>query len=373
MTNIAAALTELYRQLNQSSPVALHEPWLRGNAWSYVKDCLDTGWVSSVGTYVDRFEADMAKQVGTSHAIAVVNGTAALHMALYSIGVGPGDLVACPALTFVATANAIAHCGAMPVFVDCDPAHLGMDPQSLERVLRSYGKAVKAVVPVHVFGHPADMDAISSVAEAYGVTVIEDSTESLGSTYKGRPCGSLGRIGVFSFNGNKIITTGGGGMIVTDDAVLAKRLKHLTTTARIPAGMEFAHDEVGWNYRLPNINAALGCAQLEGLADLVARKRAINAIYREKLGPAIMGEQSWAASNFWLNALVTANIGERNRLLADCAAAGIQARPCWRLMCDLPMYASAPADGKLAQARFAYETIVNLPSSPGLLGPEWRA
>jgi len=361
--------------------IALHEPWFRGHEWDYVKDCLDTGWVSSVGAYVDRFEAMVAEACGTRFAIAAVNGTAATHVLLHALGIGPGDLVVVPALSFVATANAVAHCGAVPAFIDIDPATLGMSPAALRDFLagecewgggllrhRASGGRVAVVMPVHIFGHPCDMDGLNAVAAEYGLPLIEDAAEALGSRFRGRPCGGLGRAAMVSFNGNKLVTTGGGGMVVTDDEALARRIKHLSTTARVGKGWVFDHDEVGFNYRLPNLNAALGCAQMEALADTVARKRGLAQLYRELAegigGLSVFAEQPWAEGNYWLNAVIFEAPRKRDAFLDASNAVGLQTRPCWRLLCDLPMYRDAPRGaGGLEAARRVESRLVCLPSS----------
>ena len=269
-------------------PAALHEPEIAGNEWTYVKDCLDTGWVSSVGDYVDRFEAMIAEQTGARHAIATVNGTSALHACYALAGVEAGDEVIVPTLTFVGTANAVTYLGAVPHFADSDERTLGMDAAKLERHLneiaepaaelcvnRLTGRPIRAAVAVHLFGHPADLDAIGAVCEGFRISLIEDAAESLGSYYKGRHTGNDGQLAVLSFNGNKVVTTGGGGAILTNDDALAAAAKHLTTTAKRPHDWAYDHDRVGFNYRMPNINAAMGCAQLERLADMLERKRTL--------------------------------------------------------------------------------------------------
>ena len=282
----ADILNRIARVLSPTDgPHPLHAPEIDGNAWAYVKDCLDTGWVSSVGKWVDRFETMIMDATGAQHAIATVNGTAALHAALYAAGVRPGDEVLVPSFTFVATANAIHYCGATPHFVECESRSLGIDPAALEPYLdkllihrdgqffnRHTNAPVRAIVPVHCYGHPVDMDALRVIAARYELILIEDAAESLGSAIRDRHTGRFGRAGVFSFNGNKTITTGGGGAIVTDDALLARRIRHLTTTARAGDGTELIHDAVGFNYRMPNLNAALGCAQLETLATKLETK-----------------------------------------------------------------------------------------------------
>jgi perosamine synthetase len=373
----------LRQGLGLSGRVALHEPWFNGNEEAYVQDCIRTGWVSSVGSYVDRFERDVAAASGTAHAVAIVNGTSALHVALLLAGVKPGDLVICPPLTFIGTANAISYCGADPIFVDIDPATLGLDPVGIGDLLRDQcrrdagamthvptGRRIGAILPVHIFGHPVDMDPLVALAAEFGLPVIEDACESIGSTYRNRPCGSLSPIGVISFNGNKVVTTGGGGAIVTNDADLARQAKHLTTTARRADSNNFIHDQVGFNYRLPNLNAALGCAQLESLADKIARKRLLAqtyaALFAGLAGVRFFRETPWARSNYWLNALLFDEPEARDTFLRDTKARDIETRPCWTLMCDMPMYETAPRAGALDQARACQARIANIPSSPQL-------
>lgn len=364
--------------------VALHQPEFAGNEWAYVKECIDTGWVSSVGAYVDRFEAMLAETCGVAHAVAVVNGTAALHVALLLAGVRRGDEVLLPSLTFIATANAVSYLGAIPHFVDADADRLGLDPAALDAWLeqmaepgadgprnRQTGRRIAAIVPMHAFGLPVDMDALARVAERWGLTVVEDAAESLGSRYKGRPCGSFGLLSAISFNGNKIVTTGGGGAILTNDAALAKRAKHLTTTAKQPHRWEFVHDEIGFNYRLPNLNAALGCAQLERLEAMVARKRVLADRYRTAFagmaGVRFVAEPADSISNYWLNAIVADDEALRDPLLEAAVATGFQVRPAWRPMHLLPMYADCPR-APLPVTEALGRRLVNLPSSACLGG-----
>ena len=272
----ARAILAALRSAVGPGPLALHEPHFAGNEWSYLKECLDSTYVSSVGRFVDRFEQELAAYTGVKHAVAVVNGTAALHVALRLAGVESGDEVLTPALTFVATSNAVSYCGAAPHFVDAEERTLGVDARALRAYLsgaterhgggcvnRRTGRVIRAIVPMHVFGHPVDLDGLAAVAHDFGMVMVEDAAESLGSFYHGMHTGSFGLLGTLSFNGNKTITTGGGGAILTNDAALARAAKHLTTTARVPHRWEYRHDEIGFNYRLPNLNAALGCAQLE--------------------------------------------------------------------------------------------------------------
>jgi perosamine synthetase len=382
---VAAVVATVCRTLPQDrSPIALHEPEFAGSEWAYVKNCLDTGWVSSVGAFVERFEADLARACGTRFAVVTVSGTAALHVALLLAGVQPGDEVLLPSLTFIATANAVSHAGGLPHFLDCDPDTLCLDLAAarsyLERCAiadrgvcrnRETGRRIAAIVPVHVFGHPVDPDAMAGLADRFSLAVIADATESLGSSWAGRPAASLGRLGVLSFNGNKIVTTGGGGAIVTDDEELAVAAKHLTTTAKKPHRWAFEHDRVGFNYRMPNINAALGCAQLERLAEFVARKRRLHAAYRDAFAgfsdAAILTEQGAARSNYWLVALRLDGrlAGKRDEVLEQLHAAGILSRPLWTPMHRMPMYCDHPrSDMRHTDAMF--ERVINLPSSPRL-------
>lgn len=379
----------------EERPVHLHEPRLAGQEWEFVKRCIDTGWVSSVGSFVDEFEAELARRCGTHFAVATVNGTAALHAALTTVGVARDDEVIIPALTFVATANAVTYCGAIPHFVDSEPATLGIDPSKLRRRLenvvkpagptvvnRNTGRTIRAVVPVHVFGHPVDMDALSEVCAEFGLAIVEDATEALGSRYKGRPCGSLGAAGVLSFNGNKIVTTGGGGAIVTDDPALARRVKHLTTTAKENHKWAFLHDEVGWNYRLPNINAALGVAQLLQLEGFIAAKRQLAQRYANAFagipGVKFVSEPAGSYSIYWLNAIMldddTNTSAWRDAVLEATHEAGLLTRPAWTLMHQLPMFRDSPHDD-LPTAESIARRLVNLPSSAklGMSAPEASA
>ena len=384
-SRLAAIFVERLRSVVGAAPfVPLHEPEFAGSEWELVKDCLDTGWVSSVGKYVDRFETEVAARCGARHGVAMVNGTAALHAAFVALGVQPGDEVIVPALTFVATANAVAHAGAVPHFVDSSFATLGIDPAALRahltriadrrsgRTVNSQtGRPIALIVPMHTFGHPVDMDELVAVAAEFEIPVVEDATESLGSSYKGRPCGGIGRVGVLSFNGNKIITTGGGGAVVTDDRDLAKWIKHLTTTAKTPHRWAFHHDVVGYNYRLPNLNAALGCAQLARLDDFLARKRGLAQRYAAAFADCdelqFFEEASFSSSNYWLNAVLLDedNTFRRDALLTAANDAGIMCRPAWTLMHRLPMYAACPR-GPLRVAEAIEERLINVPSSPGL-------
>lgn len=362
----------------------LHEPEFAGNEWEYVKDCIDSGWVSSVGSYVDRFENMLVDITGASHAVAVVNGTAALHVALLLAGVRPGDEVLLPALTFIATANAVSYAQATPHFVDSETRTLGIDPGAMAEYLshvaevkngqcvnRRTGAPIRAVIPMHTFGHPVAMDALLDLSEKWKIAVVEDAAEALGSFYKGRHCGTLGNVGTLSFNGNKVVTTGGGGAILTNDAVLAKRAKHLTTTARIVHRWSFIHDEVGFNYRLPNLNAALGCAQLERLNTILDRKRSLARRYIDAFskidGVSIVEEPQETKSNYWLVAMMlnSPDTTMRDRILEALNDKGIMARPVWDLMHRMPMFVKHP-HAPLTVAEQLEQQIINLPSSPML-------
>ena len=384
-TDPAAFVAILERVLGPAAtPIALHEPEFAGNEWRYVKECIDTGWVSSVGKYVDEFERRLAELTGSRHAVAVVNGTAALQVALHVAGVKPGDEVLVPALTFVGTANAVAHCGAIPHFVDSAQDTLGLDPRALDAHLarvatrsagelrnNATGRRIAAVIPMHAFGHPVDLEGLLELCGRLGIAIVEDAAESIGSTYRGRHTGTFGTVGVLSFNGNKIITTGGGGAILTQDAEIARRAKHLTTTAKRPHKWEFVHDEVAWNFRLPNINAALGCAQLERLPDFLRRKRRLAESYRHEFrdatGVVFVVEPEGTESNYWLNAvrLKAPDMAARDELLGAANAAGFHCRPAWTLLHKLPMFRECPR-APLPMAEALEASLVNLPSSPRL-------
>lgn len=345
----------------EHSRVALHEPCFKGREWEYVKDCLDTGWVSSAGQYVERFEKSLVDFTGVKYAIAVVNGTAALHTALKLVGVEAEDEVFIPALTFVATANAVAYCGAIPHLVDSELRTLGMDPYKLGDYLKDIavidkgvcinrftGRRIKALVPMHTFGHPVDLDPLLELCQKYHLEMVEDAAEAVGSYYKGKHTGGFGKAGILSFNGNKIVTTGGGGAILTNDPELAKLAKHITTTAKQHHPWAFYHDMTGFNYRLPNLNAALGCAQVEQLPGFIGRKRNLAQRYQKTFadvpGVTVFKEAEFARSNYWLNALLLDEqcAAERNAILELTNAQGIMTRPAWILMNRLPMYKDCP-------------------------------
>ena len=358
--------------------IPLHAPVFPGREKEYVADTIESTFVSSVGAYVDRFEMDMANYTGSPKAVATVNGTAALHIALKLAGVEAGDLVITQPLTFVATCNAIAYCNAEPVFIDVDRDTLGLSAKALEAWLdehakldsegvcrtRADNKVVRACVPMHTFGHPADLYGLVSVTRRWNIALVEDAAESLGSYYKGKHTGTFGALGTLSFNGNKIMTTGGGGMILAGEA-LATRAKHLTTTAKKPHPFEYIHDELGYNYRLPNLNAALGCAQLEQLESFIEAKRALAAAYEgffSGIDLEFVKEPADCRSNYWLNAVICENKAHRDELLESTNQQGVMTRPIWALMNHLTMYQSCRR-GDLSNAEWLEARVVNLPSS----------
>ncbi len=374
--DIVAFIKSLYPD---EHPVPLHAPRFAGNEKKYLLDCIDTTYVSYVGEYVRRFEDAIRQYTGTSYAVAVVNGTAALHTAMLLAGVTSGDEVITQPLTFVATANAISYCGAKPLFIDVEKSTLGLDPEQLgtflaaETVLTSEGrcidkatgKRIAACLPVHTFGHPARIDGILEVCRKYNLPVVEDAAEALGSRYGGHHVGTFGDMGILSFNGNKAVTTGGGGMLITNNEMLALRAKHLTTTAKEDHPWEFIHDEVGFNYRLPNINAAVGCAQMELFDSVLENKRTTAQMYERFFQNTSIGfitEPPLARSNYWLNAIVFENREEREAFLAYSRGKGVQTRPVWALMTHLPMYRRCRC-GPLKNAEWLAERLVNIPSS----------
>lgn len=383
-SDIVSQIVAAIRNVAGPGPLVLHEPYFGGNEWAYLKECLDSTFVSSVGKFVDRFEADLAAFTGSKHAVAVVNGTAALHIALKLAGVQPGDEVLIPALTFIATANAVAYCGAAPHFIDSEERTLGIDPYKLRDYLKSVseqsnglcihkktGNVIRAVVPMHVFGHPVDMDGMLAVARDFNLLLVEDAAESLGSYYHGRHTGTIGLMGTLSFNGNKTITTGGGGAILTNDTELARRAKHLTTTAKRPHRWAFDHDEIAYNYRLPNLNAALGCAQLEQLPRFLEAKRALFHRYESAFAGMdnvrLFAEPAGCRSNYWLQALI---LNQKSAMLRDSVLeasndAGLMTRPVWTLMNHLPAYRDSPSMN-LDIAETLAQRIVNIPSSAQL-------
>lgn len=373
------ALVQFIREQYRSDDfIPLHAPIFAGHERAYVVDTIESTFVSSVGAFVDRFERDMAAYTASPRAVATVNGTAALHIALKLAGVLPGELVVTQPLTFVATCNAIAYCSAEPLFIDVDRHTLGLSPTALDAWLtehaevgddglcrtRADGKVIRACVPMHTFGHPAELDGLVSVCARWQIVLVEDAAESLGSFYKGRHTGTFGALGTLSFNGNKIITTGGGGMILANEA-LGTHAKHLTTTAKKPHPYEYVHDEVGYNYRLPNLNAALGCAQLEQLEAFIANKRELAARYAEHFQGSdlkFFTEPTDCRSNYWLNAVICEGHEQRDALLKATNDRGVMSRPIWALMNHLPIYAHC-RKGELSNAEWLEARVVNLPSS----------
>ncbi|QMV41704.1 LegC family aminotransferase [Cohnella cholangitidis] len=369
---------------SEKSFVGLHEPVFQGREKEYVLDCIETGWVSSVGQYVDRFEQMLAEYTGSARAVAVVNGTAALHISLLMSGVTQNDEVLCPTLSFVATANAIAYCGAIPHFVDIDERTLGIDPEKLDTYLgeitrvdgeRCYnkftGRAIKAVIAMHTFGHPVNLDRLIEVCTKYSLELVEDAAESLGSFYKGKHTGTFSKLSAVSFNGNKIMTTGGGGAILAQDEELGKLVKHITTTAKVPHRWDFNHDHIGYNYRLPNLNAALGCAQLEQLPIFLSRKRKLANRYREQLrdlnGVRFFEEPLDSNSNYWLNTILLEDKGQRDSVLQQLNDNGLMSRPAWTLLHQLQIYSTCPRMD-LVNAENLSLRMINIPSSSFLGG-----
>lgn len=384
MDNAQDIVRRLRTIVGDAAQVALHEPEFCGREKEYVADCIQSGWVSSVGKYVDRFESMLADYTGAKRAIAVVNGTAALHVCLKLCDVQPGDEVLCPALSFVATANAISYCQAIPHFVDSERYTLGLDPRKLDDYLREVvtlrngaawnrysRRRIKAVVPMHTLGHPVDLDSLIEVCERFRITLIEDAAESLGSYYKRRHTGTFGKMSALSFNGNKIITTGGGGAILTNDDALADRAKHVTTTAKKSHRWEYVHDEVAFNYRMPNLNAALGCAQLERLDEMRSRKRELARRFADAFANCASAkffvEPQFGESNYWLNAIVVpGGKSVRDTVLAASHDSGLMTRPVWDLLSDLPMFKGYP-QMDLTVAKALQREVINIPSSARLV------
>jgi perosamine synthetase len=366
-------------------PVKLHEPTFEGNESRYLQDCIESTYVSSVGKYVDQFEIELAKFTGAKHAISLVNGTAALHLALKLAGTMPGDEVLVQGFTFVATANAVTYCGATAHFVDIEAKNLGIDPNKLAEYLKEIsttsngltvntktGKTIKALIVMHTFGHPSKIDELNEVAKRFNLVLLEDAAESIGSYYKGRHTGTFGAMGTLSFNGNKTITTGGGGAILTNDSELAKRAKHLSTTAKIPDRWAFKHDEIGYNYRMPNINAAIGCAQLEDLPSKLELKRSLFNKYKtEFMGleqVSLMEEPTDCQSNYWLQTLElrSHDLIVRDEILDKLNSSGYMSRPGWDLINSLQPYKTNPSMA-LEYSEKAINSIINIPSSSKLM------
>jgi aminotransferase in exopolysaccharide biosynthesis len=361
---------------NSKEFIPLHEPRFLANEKKYLNECIDSTFVSSVGKFVDRFEDEFASYVGSKYAVATINGTSALHIALVGLGVCAEDEVITQALSFVATSNAISYTGATPIFVDVDLDTLGLSPYALKEFLeqncilengrcinKNTKKTIKACVPMHTFGHPCKIDEIVDICKEWGIIVVEDSAESLGSLYKNKHTGTFGTCGIFSFNGNKIITSGSGGVVVTDDEKFAKRLKHLSTTAKVAHRWEYVHDEIGYNYRLSNLNAALLVAQLEKLDEYLQNKRQVAYKYMEFFktldGVEFIKEPDFARSNYWLNGIKVQN---KEKILEELNSNGIMSRPIWRLLSELDMYKDCQNDG-LKNSKYLQKCVVNIPSS----------
>jgi perosamine synthetase len=377
-------VVEAIRSVIGAGPVPLHEPSFSGNEWNYVKECLDSTFVSSAGKFVDRFESDLVNLTGAKYAVSVVNGTAALHIALKLAGVINNDEVLVPALTFVATANAITYCGAIPHFVDSEESTLGINTEKLREYLRdkteqhsgkcvntSTGRVIRAMVPMHTFGHPSDIEGLLSISKDFNITLVEDAAESLGSYYFGQHTGTFGLLGTLSFNGNKTITTGGGGAILTNNESLAIHAKHLTTTAKISHRWEYLHDEIGYNYRMPNINAALGCAQLEQLPKKLKAKRDLFSAYQSSISKIsnikIIQEPKNCRSNYWLQTIKIENysIEIRDRILTKSHTSGYLTRPAWNLISSLKPFIYSPKMD-LSTSEALCKGLINIPSSSNL-------
>ena len=387
MRTLAQNITEVIQQVLNSPQefVPLHEPRFSGNESKYVQECIDSTFVSSVGKFVDRFEHDLALYTGAKHTVAVVNGTAALHIALKLADVQAGDEVLVPAFTFIATANAVTYCNATPHFVDSEAVTLGVDAAKLRDYLtrhteqrtgqcvnRATGQVIRALVPMHTFGHPVDLDGLMAITHDFNIALVEDAAESLGSYYHGQHTGTFGLLGTLSFNGNKTITTGGGGAILTNDSALAHHAKHLTTTAKLPHAWEYRHDKIGYNYRLPNLNAALGCAQLEQLPVMLAAKRELFTRYQTAFaavqGVKLLAEPAQCQSNYWLQSMLLDDdqAYQRDVVLKVTNDAGFMTRPAWILMHKLAPFKDCPRMD-LAVAQSLSQRLINIPSSSSLI------
>lgn len=358
--------------------IPLHEPRFVGNEKKYLNECIDSTFVSSVGKYVGELEENIASYTGAKYAIATSNGTSALHISLLLANVGQSDEVITQPLTFIATCNAISYCGAQPIFIDVDKDTMGLSPSSLKYffennttvknnqcINKKTSKVIKACMPMHTFGHPCRIDEIKEICDTYNVFLIEDSAESFGSLYKGKHTGTFGQMAAFSFNGNKIITSGGGGCIITNDKILAKKAKHLTTTAKVPHKWEFIHDMVGYNYRMPNLNAALAVAQLENIDGFINSKRKLASSYKEFFSnqePTFFREPEQSKSNYWLNTILLKNKDQRDKFLEETNSRGVMTRPIWTLMNQLPMFEHAQCDD-LINSKWLNDRVVNIPSS----------
>jgi perosamine synthetase len=378
MKNIKDTITFIQDIYKTNEFIPLHAPTFRGNEKNYLLETIDSTFVSSIGAYVDQFEDMMTTISKTKKAVAVVNGTAGIQVALRLVGVKEDDEVITQALSFVATANAIAYNGASPVFLDVDIDTMGLSPKAVAEFLEEFGdlreegcfnkktgKKISACLPMHTFGFPVHLDELKKVCDAWKISIVEDAAEALGSEYKAKPIGSIGELGVFSFNGNKIVTCGGGGAIVTNNENLAIKGKHLTTTAKVPHAYEFYHDELGYNFRLPNLNAALACAQLEQLNSFIVNKRALALEYKsffDTLDIKFRTETPDTKANYWLMCVELDTINERDLFLAETNASMVMTRPIWKLMYRLPMYHHCYRDQQ-RNAEFLEERIVNIPSS----------
>lgn len=378
MNNIQSIIDFIQNSFNTKEFIPLHEPRFRGNEKKYLLDTIDSTFVSSVGAYVDRFEEMMQDITGTAKAVATVNGTSALQVALRLAGVKDNEEVITQALTFVATANAIAYSGATPIFIDVDLDTMGLSPKAVSNFLEEFGekredgcynkkngKRIAACLPMHTFGFPVHLDELKSLCDEWNIPIVEDAAESLGSKYKGKHTGCFGKLGIFSFNGNKTVTCGGGGAIVTNDVDLGVKGKHLTTTAKKPHPYEFYHNELGYNFRMPNLNAALACAQLEQLDTLLANKRELSFMYKDffnEKGINFRTELPDTKANYWLMCVELKNREERDLFLKETNANKVMTRPIWQLMYRLPMYAHCQRDQQ-KNAEFLEDRIVNIPSS----------
>jgi perosamine synthetase len=373
---IVNKIRELYNEPTAFIP--LHAPVFIGNEKKYLNECIDSTFVSSVGKFVDRFEEMMAKYTGAKKTVVCVNGTNALQLALQLVGVKRDDEVLTQSLTFIATTNAISYCAAHPVFLDVDKETMGLSPVAVEKWLgnnaalkdgvcynKTTARRIKACVPMHTFGHPVRLDELIEICEKYNIELVEDAAESLGSLYKGKHTGTFAKVGILSFNGNKTITTGGGGMLLFNDEALAKQAKHLTTQAKIPHQWEFAHDEIGYNFRMPNLNAALGCAQLEQIDKILISKRKTAKSYEDyfqNMEIEYFNEPIDCQSNYWLNAIILPNKKERDSFLEHTNVNGVISRPIWQLMNRLPMFKDCQTD-ELTNSIWFEERVVNIPSS----------
>jgi aminotransferase in exopolysaccharide biosynthesis len=383
-SSLASQILDAVTTVIQNGKTGLHEPEFKGNEYKYLSDCIETSMVSTIGDYVTKFEKQISNFTESKFAVAVCNGTSALHLALLSVGIKPNDEVLISPLTFIATANAIAYCGATPHFVDCESETLGIDPKKLRKYLleiakvesgrtinKNTGNPIKAIMPMHCYGIPSRMKELTDLANEFSLTILEDAAESLGSLYHGKHTGTIGLVGVYSFNGNKIITTGGGGVLVTNDETIARKAKHLSTTARLSHRWNFQHDEVGFNYRMPNLNAALGVAQLEKINEKIERKRNLHAMYANALrgitGVSLLNEPLGCRSNYWLNTIILEKDfhGAREEILGTAFESNVAMRPPWELLNYSIPYKDHPSM-KTDCAEDLARRIINIPSSESL-------